>query len=383
MPEVLPGMVKKLQKTLALPYLNLVEHLLKERTFYTLVFVGLLASAFVVQLGQSAMWLGFIFAAYAAVANDSIQSLGTFIESNRDKKWWVMWLFVGLIFLVVVSFSWLYFDGDVTYQRLLNDAGESKYPHPTQFSFFQIIAPLTLLVLTRLRMPVSTTFLLLSVFSADTSGITSVVWKSVSGYALAFALSFAIWYFSYQLIKKYFKSRSMHIGWTIVQWTVSGSLWGVWIMQDMANIAVFLPRQQSTMQFVLFAGTIFFGLGLLFYLRGDKIQEIVSEKVRISDVRAATLVDFSYVLLLIYKLFISTIPMSTTWVFLGVIGGREIAVNLARTKRGKKHKVKSWRMVGRDFRSATIGLLISILLALGANPGIRTELYNAIANLFG
>jgi hypothetical protein len=28
------------------------------------------------------MWLGFMFAGYAAVANDSIQTLGTFIVSN-------------------------------------------------------------------------------------------------------------------------------------------------------------------------------------------------------------------------------------------------------------------------------------------------------------
>ena len=33
-----------------------------------------------------AMWVGFLFAAYAAVANDSIQTLGTFIASNQDKK---------------------------------------------------------------------------------------------------------------------------------------------------------------------------------------------------------------------------------------------------------------------------------------------------------
>ncbi len=70
----------------------------------------------------------------------------------------------------VVTFSWVYFDGDVTFQRLLNSDGTTKYPHPENFSFFQIIAPLVLLILTRMRMPVSTTFLILSVFSADTSG---------------------------------------------------------------------------------------------------------------------------------------------------------------------------------------------------------------------
>ncbi|MGF1639210.1 MAG: hypothetical protein ACFCUU_19190, partial [Cyclobacteriaceae bacterium] len=174
-----------------------------------------------------------------------------------------------------------------------------------------------------------------------------------------------------------------HIAWTIVQWFVSGTLWAVWVMQDGANIAVFLPRQQTPFQFVIFASTIFFGLGLLFYLRGDKIQKIVSEKVRISDVRAATLVDFTYVILLIYKLFISTVPMSTTWVFLGVIGGREIAVNLARKKRGEKHKFKALLMIGRDFGYALLGLFISVALASGANPAIRNEISSFFRNLFG
>jgi hypothetical protein len=153
-------------------------------------------------------------------------------------------------------------------------------------------------------------------------------------------------------------------------------------MQDGANIAVFLPRQQSLTQFIIFCSTIFFGLGILFYLRGDKIQKVVSEKVRISDVRAATLIDFTYVILLIYKLFISTIPMSTTWVFLGVIGGREIAVNLARTKKGSKHKIKSLKVIGRDVGYALIGLIISVALATGANPSIRNEVISFFQGLF-
>lgn len=364
------------------PYLNVLDALVKERTFLAIVLVGILLAQILTNYGKAAMWLGFLFAAYAAVANDSIQSLGTFIESNKDKKWWKLWLFIGSIFLVTVTFSWFYYDGDVTYQRLINSEGVSKYPHPENFSFFQIIAPLVLLILTRLRMPVSTTFLLLSVFSANTSGITSMVGKSVSGYVLAFVLSFLIWYFSYKTIKKYFKSRKMSQTWTVVQWVVSGTLWAVWVMQDGANIAVFLPRKQSFFEFLIFALTIFAGLGFLFYLRGDKIQKVVSEKVRISDVRAATLVDLTYVLLLIYKLFISTIPMSTTWVFLGIIGGREIAVNLSRTKKGNKHKSKAYKMALKDFGYATIGLIVSVVLAAGANKAIRDEVINMILDLF-
>ena len=364
------------------PYLNVLDYLIQEKVFLLIVILGIILSIVSVNFGQSAMWVGFFFAAYAAVSNDSIQSLGTFIESNKQRKWWILWLFTGGIFLAVVTFSWFYFNGDVTYQRLLDENGCTKYPQPEKFSCFQIIAPLVLIILSRLKMPVSTTLLLLSVFSSDTSGISSVVVKSWSGYVMAFILSFVIWYFSYNIIRKYFKSRKTHVAWTVVQWVVSGSLWAVWIMQDGANIAVFLPRQQTPFQFVIFAVTIFAGMGLLFFLRGDKIQEIVSEKVRISDVRAATLVDISYVLLLIYKLFISTVPMSTTWVFLGVIGGREIAVSLIRRKVGKRHKVKAIKMVAKDFGYAMIGLLISIALASGANKDVRSQIWNYITNIF-
>lgn len=371
------------------PYLNVLDFLAEEKTFLSIVLGGLILAAAVTFNANAAMWLGFFFAAYAAVANDSIQSLGTFIESNKARQWWILWLYIGGIFVVTVTVSFILHDGDVTFQRLmtLNEDGTKAFPHPVEdlgqsFSFFQIIAPLVLLILTRLKMPVSTTFLLLSVFSATSAGITSVVFKSLSGYGIAFILSFAIWYFSYNIIRKYFKSRKHHKAWSAVQWIVSGSLWAVWVMQDGANIAVYLPRQLNVTQFLIFTLTIFAGLGLLFYLRGDKIQEVVSKKSRISDIRAATLVDFSYVILLIYKLFISTVPLSTTWVFLGIIGGREIAISLARKKKGKKHKKKAGKLILSDFSKAMAGLIISVALAAAANKGIREDISQSILSLF-
>ncbi|MBZ9786482.1 hypothetical protein LB456_03340 [Psychroflexus sp. CAK57W] len=364
------------------PYLNILSFVSEEKTFLIIVVVGLILAATATTSANLGMWIGFFFAAYAAVANDSIQSLGTFIESNKANKWWILWLFIGGIFLATVTFSFIYFDGDVTYQRLTNPDGTTDYPHPDKFTFFQVIAPLVLLILTRLKMPVSTTFLLLSVFSADTSGITSVVLKSWSGYLLAFVISFFIWYLSYNTIRKYFKSRKHSNYWVVVQWIVSGSLWATWVMQDGANIAVYLPREQSVFQFSVFALSIFFGLGLLFYLRGDRIQGVVSEKTRVSDIRAATLIDLSYVILLIYKLFISTVPLSTTWVFLGIIGGREIAISLSRKKKGNKHKKKAVFMIGKDFGYAMIGLLVSIILAASGNAAIRDEIYQAVTNFF-
>ena len=70
-------------------------------------------SMFVTPHPQYAMWVGFLFAAYAAIANDSIQTIGTFIASNQDKKWWVLWIFIGGIFCSTMFYSWIKLDGDI------------------------------------------------------------------------------------------------------------------------------------------------------------------------------------------------------------------------------------------------------------------------------
>jgi hypothetical protein len=283
---------------------------------------------------------------------------------------------MGLIFVVTVYYSWSNYDGDVSNQRLASKGFEQA---PTEFSFLQLAAPLILLILTRMRMPVSTTFLLLNAFSTKTSAILGVLYKSLSGYFLAFFTAMIVWLLVSRLIKKYFKGKPHKI-WVVFQWIISGILWSVWIQQDAANIAIFLPRSLSAWEFVAFAGYIFLGLGLLFYLKGDKIQGIVDEKTGVTDVRAATLVDFIYALLLYYKLFESTLPMSTTWLFIGLLGGRELAISITRSqlKKRKKATKRAIKMIGKDMLFALIGLLISLILALAINDGIRHEVYEMI-----
>lgn len=343
----------------------------KERTF-----LGILASLFVIAslsspFPQIAMWVGFAIAGYSAIANDSIQTIGTFIASNMRQKWWVLWLYIGGIFLFTVSVSWLSFDGDVSYQRLTSKGFAEA---PQSFTFLQIAAPIFLLILTRLRMPVSTTFLILSCFANDSSAISSVLTKSVSAYLLAFLVAFILFISIHGATKNLFKDKEAHRIWMPIQWLTSGSLWAVWIMQDAANIAVYLPRSLSIGEFIAFATFIFFGLGLLFYMRGDKIQRIVTEKSNITDVRSATIVDFVYMLLLVYKLTVSTVPMSTTWVFIGLLGGRELAMTI--WDRWKKHNNNlpgTLKLIGRDVLYATIGLIVSLMLAISINPIIREE----------
>ena len=354
-------------------------------SFYTVIkqeriFIGLIGLFFFVAgvsfpYAEIAMWVGFIFAGYSAIANDSIQTIGTFLASNQDKKWWALWLYIGGIFLVTVTISFFVFEGDVSYQRL---ASKGFAEAPSTFTFLQVAAPIFLLILTRMRMPVSTTFLLLSCFASSASAITSVLGKSLSGYFLAFAAGLIVWLLVTRIFEKKFSESKPGAFWLPLQWITSGSLWAVWVMQDAANVAVYLPRQLSLGQFLGFALFIFLGLGMLFYLRGDRIQQIVTEKSRVTDIRSATIIDFIYAILLVYKLTISTVPMSTTWVFLGLLAGREVGMSIMDAAGLGKPMPKVIKIIVKDLSYALFGLLVSILLAISINADVRAELLNML-----
>jgi hypothetical protein len=150
-------------------------------------------------------------------------------------------------------------------------------------------------------------------------------------------------------------------------------------MQDAANIAVFLPRSLSFGQFLAFALYIFFGLGILFYLRGDKIQQVVTEKSDVRDIRSASIIDFVYAIILYYFKIKSQVPMSTTWVFIGLLAGREIAMTFTDVRGKGKPLGESLKLIGKDAGYALIGLAVSIALAIAINPGIEAEIWNYIA----
>ncbi len=353
-----------------------VDLIKQERIFIGLVGILFFVAGIATPYAHLAMWVGFFLAGYSAIANDSIQTIGTFIASNSTRPWWLLWLYMGGIFLVTVSVSWYMFDGDVSYQRLASKGFDET---PKEFNFLQVAAPLFLLILTRLRMPVSTTFLLLSSFATSASSITGVLGKSLSGYFLAFALGFIVWLIVTKTFEKKFSNTKASNIWIPIQWITSGTLWAVWLMQDAANIAVYLPRSLSLGQFLVFALFIFFGLGLLFYLRGDRIQKIVTDKSRVTDIRSATIIDFIYSILLIYKLTISTVPMSTTWVFLGLLAGREIGMSIMGKGLNLGHPLpKVLKMVFKDLSFALFGLLISIILAISINDDVRVEIFSLI-----
>lgn len=310
--------------------------------------------------------VGFLLAAYSVVGNDSVQTLGTFIASN-DKvfKWYWLWLAASAVLVATLVWSWYAYDGDISSGRL------AKIPYQ-EVQWYHAAAPLILVALTRFGIPVSTTFLVLSTF-ASTVVLEKILVKSIVGYGLAAVIAYAVWMIVARFLnEKYDKVKKEHrVHWRVLQWMATGFLWYSWLSHDMANIAVYLPRQLSP---ALFGGVLFVLVGWLafiFYTHGGKIQKVVLEKSGTRFMRSATIIDFVYALILLYFKEMNSIPMSTTWVFVGLLTGRELAI--ATTYRERYNFKYVFPIIGKDFLKIMLGLAISVGLVMAIHYGLNPE----------
>ncbi|MGF1454303.1 MAG: hypothetical protein ACFB6R_02875 [Alphaproteobacteria bacterium] len=326
-------------------------------------------------LASIMMFVGFMFAAYSIVANDAIQTLGTFLSSNSHRPWWLLWLYASTILTGVLVYGWFVNYGDVAYGRL------AKFPEPEGgVTWIHVIPPIFILLLTRFGIPVSTTFLVLTVFAPTNT--QAVLMKSVLGYGVAIGVGLLVYLAVSRLLEKRFmESAGDKPGWywVVFQWASTGFLWSQWLIQDLANIFVYLPRELDAS--VLVFSVVFMLLlhAIIFARRGGEIQKIVTSKTNTTDIRAATIIDLIYAFILLYFKQISNIPMSTTWVFLGLLAGREIALTLMVQHRPIFQSVK---MAVQDLARALLGLAVSFALAFGL-PALDRMLFTRAASVDG
>ena len=178
----------------------------------------------------------------ACTANDSLQTLGTFLVSNRGRTpLWLQVLWICLATAAILTFGWIRYHGDPAWDRL------GSFPPPEAFSWFYLIPPLTIAALTW--------------------------WGAPSG----------------------------------------------------------------------------------------TIQTIIRRKINIHDIRSATLIDLVFGMILFTRaLSMSMIPLSTTWVFLGVLAGRELAL-VARLHQASPGQ--AIKQLVRDLFKASVGVGMSIAVA--------------------
>ena len=341
-------------------------------------------------MSEAFMLLGFVLAAYSIVANDSIQTLGTFLSSNAKRPWWMLWLWISSILVITVLWGWYANGGDPAFGRL----DKKGIEFPGVFNWLYVIPPLVLVLLTRGGIPVSTSLLVLTAFSSmtalqgggelDSAGkvFTNMMKKSVVGYLLALVIGLAA-YLAISGLEKRFQNDKQgrdnpHPAWFVFQWLSTGFLWSMWLVQDLANVFVYLPRRLEFWAIGLALAGMVALLGILIRSRGGKIQQVVTEKTNTVDLRSATFIDFFYGLVLLFfkvdyipKLFEamnwtvpwpSQMPMSTTWVFLGLLAGRELGLWF-RLRHTASKELRT--LLLKDLGKVSFGAAISLVIAFG------------------
>lgn len=316
-----------------------------------------------ITLSNVYMILGFLLSMYACVSNDIIQTLGTFLSANKKTPFYYLWAFSVIVLVITIVTGWIVNDGDMSFGLL------TRIPVTEEFTPIYLMPPIILIILTRLGIPVATTFLVLSVFSvSDASVIWMMLTKSVLGYVIAFVVAIIIYNIIGRPLERYFYYTQKRSGdtkiskwWMVAKWCSTAFIWSQWLAQDSAKLFVYLPRKASVgeLLFVLISFTVF--LGILTYQRGGDIQKIVKMKTNVQDPRSATIIDLIYAFLLLYFINLNNVPMSTTWVFIGLLAGREIA--LYHRLRFESPK-KMYKHIIKDLTKVTFGLVVSIVVVL-------------------
>ena len=300
--------------------------------------------------------IGFALAGYSVIANDSIQTLGTFIASKKKWfKWYVLAGSASSVMIIALAWGWYSYDGDISYGRL------TRIPYQ-EIQWYHAVAPAILLLLTRVGIPVSTTFLVISAF-ASTVVLEKMLLKSVVGYGLAAMVAYIAWIVVSKFInEKLDEVVEKYIAfWRNSVWVTSGWLWWVWLSHDVANIAVYLPRELDISLLLIVMAYFTALLFYIFYIQGGRIQTVVLEKTGTRYARSATIINVIYAAVLYYFKELNDLPMSTTWVFVGLLCGRELAISTM----NKDYKFKYvFPLIGKDFLKMIFGLSVSVGIVL-------------------
>jgi len=200
------------------------------------------------------------------------------------------------------------------------------------------------------------------------------------GYVLAFALAILVWQVITRLLDKRFIENPISAKekrvWTVLQWSSTGFLWGQWLIQDFANIYVYIPRALSATEIAISLTVLLLILGYIFYYLGGSIQEIVKAKTNTVDIRSATLIDFLYALVLLFIKQYSNVPMSTTWVFLGLLAGREIAIRYLLSKE------KAPGSLSASLKYLGMSLNVLLIVLIGVVVYLQKDVSDALILLF-
>lgn len=268
----------------------------------------------------------FGLASLAVMGNDALQTLGPFLASqSRDsQRRWSGLMLAGLL-CGVLLLSWVAGSGDPAWGRL------ERFPLPNPWRWQDLLPLLALLALTRFGLPVSTSFLVLTAVAPVQIG--GMLRKSLAGYGLAFGVAVLV----YGSLAPWLEGPPPEetpplpgrpILWSVLQWLATAGLWSQWLVQDLANIYVVLPRRLNLAELGVTLIVLCGSVALIVVLGGGPIQGRLRSKWRTEDPRSTTWISLLYGGVMLAFLGGDRLPMSTSWLFLGLLAGREVGLGL-------------------------------------------------------
>lgn len=306
---------------------------------------------------------GFGLASVAVMGNDALQTLGPFLTAERARRQRMpQALFLAGLLCAVMVLSWWAGGGDPAWGRL------DAFPLPDPFRWRDLLPLLALLALTRLGMPVSTSFLVLTAVAPMQLG--AMVRKSLAGYGLAFVVAFLVyaslapWLEGPPESPEAEHAEALPPGenrWEAMLWLATAALWSQWLVQDLANIYVMLPRRLHLPELGVTLLVLCGAVALVVVLGGGPIQGRLRSKSHAQDPRSTALISLLFGLVLLAFLGGNRLPMSTSWLFLGLLAGRE--VGLWTRGCGQPAAVMA-KDLSLDLARAGVGLATSLAVAL-------------------
>jgi hypothetical protein len=328
----------------------------------------------------------FVLASWAVIGNDSLQTLGPFLQANRGRiPRPLQGAYLCLILCAVLLLGWWRGGGDASWGRL------ASYPALDRLGWVDLLPPGAVLLLTRCGAPVSTSFLLLTAFSP--ANLPALLRRSLIGYGLAVVVA-GLAYGATALVRSgnRFSQPAAAANAAdqgpqpserrgeedapraagppagpalLLQWIATGWLWSQWLIQDLANIFIDLPRPIGAGLLALCLGVLCLGVCLLLGEDGGAIQAILRRKSGLESPQATTALSLLYGVILAVLAFRGSEPLSTTWVFLGLLAGRELALRFGPSPRPMGAVALD---LGRDLALAGLGLACSVAVALAVQP---------------
>lgn len=300
-------------------------------------------------------WLLVVFTTYTIMANNCAQTIGMFIASNKSKSKFRIIYFLSGIFIITLLISWLFCNKQLDFYLLHDIPYNSLNP-------LLVFLPIVLFFLTKYKIPVSATFLIIPIF-ANKNTVHSMITKTSVSYFISFLISLIVWrfiYTKYKYLIEVKKEKDINKIWFLLQFMSTGIVWSVWIILSACNFIVFLPRvfELKELILVIFIGVV--SIYLILLDNGGKIQEIVDEKSDI-NIKSSVIFNFLFSFTMLFIQYVSKIPITSTWMFLGILAGRELAITVSKTGVfGSSYYRKCFIKIWSDLKLAVFGIVVSL-----------------------